>query len=52
MVLVTTRLPASAVGGLGRRVLEIGAFSPREALGYLSARLSEDAGQRARASGR
>ena len=47
MVLVTTRLPASAVGGPGRRILEIGAFSPREALGYLSARLSEDAGQRA-----
>jgi tetratricopeptide (TPR) repeat protein len=47
MVLVTTRLPASALGGPGRRILEIGPFSPREALGYLSARLSEDAGLRA-----
>jgi tetratricopeptide (TPR) repeat protein len=47
MVLVTTRLPAGAVGGHDRRILEVGAFSPREALGYLSARLSEDAGMRA-----
>jgi len=47
MVLVTTRLPASAMAGPGRRILEIGAYSPREALGYLSARLSEDAGMRA-----
>jgi tetratricopeptide (TPR) repeat protein len=47
MVLVTTRLPGSALGGPGRRILEIGPFSPREALSYLSARLSEDAGMRA-----
>ncbi len=47
MVLVTTRLPASAVGGHDRKILEIGGFSPREALGYLAARLSEDAGMRA-----
>ena len=47
MTLVTTRRPASAVGGHDRRVLEVGAFSPREALGYLSARLREDAGMRA-----
>jgi tetratricopeptide (TPR) repeat protein len=47
MVLATTRLPASTLGGPGRRILEIGPFSPREALGYLSARLSEDAGMRA-----
>jgi tetratricopeptide (TPR) repeat protein len=47
MVLVTTRLPASALDGPGRRILEIGPFSAREALGYLSARLNEDAGLRA-----
>jgi tetratricopeptide (TPR) repeat protein len=47
MVLVTTRLPADAVSGPGRSVLEIGPFSPREALSYLSARLTEDAGMRA-----
>jgi hypothetical protein len=35
MVLVTTRLPASALGGPGRQILEIGPFSPREALSYL-----------------
>jgi tetratricopeptide (TPR) repeat protein len=46
MVLVTTRLPASAVTGPGRRILEVGGYSPREALGYLAARLSEDAGMR------
>jgi tetratricopeptide (TPR) repeat protein len=47
MVLVTTRLPASAVDGPDRRILEVGGFSPREALSYLAARLSEDAGLRA-----
>jgi tetratricopeptide (TPR) repeat protein len=41
-VLVTTRLPAAAVGGPGRKILEIGAFSPREALSYLTARLYPD----------
>jgi len=47
MVLVTTRLPGSAVGGDDRKILEVGAFSPREALGYLATTLSEDAGMRA-----
>ena len=47
MVLVTTRLPADAVSAPGRSILEIGPFSPREALSYLSARLTEDAGMRA-----
>jgi tetratricopeptide (TPR) repeat protein len=41
LVLVTTRLPAAAMRGPGRTVAEIGPFSPREALGYLTARLSE-----------
>jgi tetratricopeptide (TPR) repeat protein len=47
MVLVTTRLPASAVTGQDRRIVEVGGFSPREALGYVAARLTEDAGMRA-----
>jgi tetratricopeptide (TPR) repeat protein len=47
MVLVTTRLPAGAMTGPDRRILEVGGFSPREALGYLAARLSEDPGMRA-----
>jgi tetratricopeptide (TPR) repeat protein len=47
MVLVTTRLPASGTSGPGRRIQEVGPFSPREALSYLSARLSEDPGMRA-----
>jgi tetratricopeptide (TPR) repeat protein len=47
MVLVTTRLPAGTVTGPDRRILEVGGFSPREALGYLAARLREDAGMRA-----
>jgi tetratricopeptide (TPR) repeat protein len=41
LVLVTTRLPAAEMGGAGRAIAEIGPFSPREALGYLTARLSE-----------
>jgi tetratricopeptide (TPR) repeat protein len=38
-VVVTTRLPAAAVRGPERTILEVGTFSPREALGYLSASL-------------
>ncbi len=41
MVLVTTRLPAAAMRGPGRTIVEVGEFSPREALTYLTARLSE-----------
>jgi tetratricopeptide (TPR) repeat protein len=39
LVLVTTRLPAAAMHGPGLRVFEVGAFSPREAMSYLTARL-------------
>jgi tetratricopeptide (TPR) repeat protein len=38
-VVVTTRLPAAAVRGPERRILEVGTFSPREALSYLTASL-------------
>lgn len=38
-VVVTTRLPAAAVRGPERTILEVGTFSPREALGYLAASL-------------
>jgi tetratricopeptide (TPR) repeat protein len=38
-VVVTTRLPAAAVRGPERTILEVGTFSPREALGYLTASL-------------
>ncbi len=41
LVLITTRLPAAAMDASNRTIVEIGAFSPREALGYLTARLSE-----------
>jgi tetratricopeptide (TPR) repeat protein len=41
-VVVTTRLPAAAVRGPGRKTLEVGTFSPREALGYLTASLYPD----------
>ncbi len=41
-VLVTTRLPAAAVRAPGRRIREVGAFSPREALSYLTAELYPD----------
>lgn len=39
---VTTRLPAAAVRGPGRNILEIGAFSTREALSYLTSSLYPD----------
>ena len=38
-VVVTTRLPAAAVRGPERTILEVGTFSPREALSYLTASL-------------
>jgi tetratricopeptide (TPR) repeat protein len=38
-VVVTTRLPAAAVRGPERTILDVGTFSPREALGYLTANL-------------
>ncbi len=47
LVVVTTRLPAIAVGGDGRKILQVGAFSQREALSYLTARLYEEPGMRA-----
>src|SRR5215470_12927755 len=43
-VVVTTRLPAAALRGPGRKILEVGTFSPREALGYLTASLPRSAG--------
>lgn len=46
-VVVTTRLPAAAVLGPERTVIEIGGFSPREALTYLTASLYPE--QRAQA---
>jgi tetratricopeptide (TPR) repeat protein len=47
LVVVTTRLPAMAVGANGRKILQVGAFSQREALSYLTARLYEEPGMRA-----
>jgi hypothetical protein len=41
-VLVTTRLSAAAVAGPGRKILQVGPFSPREALSYLTAGLYPD----------
>jgi tetratricopeptide (TPR) repeat protein len=41
VVLVTTRLPGAAMPGRDVQVLEVGPFSPREAVSYLTARLSE-----------
>jgi hypothetical protein len=38
-VLVTTRLPAAAAAGPGRKIIQVGPFSPREALSYLTAGL-------------
>jgi hypothetical protein len=41
-VLVTTRLSAAAAAGPGRKILQVGPFSPREALSYLTAGLYPD----------
>jgi tetratricopeptide (TPR) repeat protein len=38
-VVVTTRLPPAAVRGPERTIIEVGTFSPREALSYLTASL-------------
>jgi hypothetical protein len=47
IVVVTTRLPATALRADGRKIIEVGPFSPREALTYLTARLHTDPGMRA-----
>ncbi len=44
-VLVTARDPGAAIQAHKPRVVEVGAFSPAEALAYLSARLPGDAGR-------
>jgi tetratricopeptide (TPR) repeat protein len=48
-VLVTTRSADVAAQAPSPRTVEVGAFSPPEALGYLSARLPADPGQQAAA---
>jgi len=45
-VLVTTRQDAAALRGPGRRVVQIGVFSRREALSYLTASLYDNPDQR------
>jgi tetratricopeptide (TPR) repeat protein len=45
-VLVTTRLPAATMRSPGRKILQVGVFSRREALGYLTAKLYNDPDQR------
>jgi tetratricopeptide (TPR) repeat protein len=45
-VVVTTRRGSAALQGQGRRVVQIGAFSRREALNYLTASLYDQPGQR------
>ena len=44
-VIVTSRRPDTAVRAYRPRAVEVGPFSPREALGYLSARLHNDPDQ-------
>ncbi len=49
-VVITTRMPAAAFApGPGLSVVQVGGFSRREALSYLSSRLTDDPGQRAEA---
>ncbi|HEY7143691.1 MAG TPA: FxSxx-COOH system tetratricopeptide repeat protein [Streptosporangiaceae bacterium] len=45
-VLVTTRLQAASMRAPGRKILQVGAFSRREALNYLTAKLYSDPDQR------
>ena len=45
-VLITTRLEPAALSGPGRRVIPVGPFSRREALGYLTTALSDYPDQR------
>jgi tetratricopeptide (TPR) repeat protein len=45
-VLVTTRKTEPALGGQNMRITQVGVFTRREALNYLTARLSEDPDQR------
>jgi tetratricopeptide (TPR) repeat protein len=46
-VLITTGNPAAADAGRGVRLFPVAAFSPREAMSYMMARLSADTDQRA-----
>ena len=45
-VLVTTRLQAASMRAPGRKILQLGVFSRREALSYLTAKLYDDPDQR------
>jgi tetratricopeptide (TPR) repeat protein len=45
-VLVTTRLQAASMRAPGRKILQVGTFSRREALNYLTAKLYSDPDQR------
>ncbi len=45
-VLVTTRKTEAVLGGKNMRIAQVGVFTRREALNYLTARLSEDPDQR------
>ena len=45
-VLITTRLQASSMRAPGRKILQVGPLSRREALGYLTAKLYNDPDQR------
>jgi tetratricopeptide (TPR) repeat protein len=45
-VLLTTRVPAASMRAPGRKILQVGVFNRREALGYLTAKLYNDPDQR------
>jgi tetratricopeptide (TPR) repeat protein len=45
-VLVTTRVQAASMRAPGRKILQVGVFNRREALGYLTAKLYNDPDQR------
>jgi tetratricopeptide (TPR) repeat protein len=45
-VLVTTRVQAASIRAPGRKILQVGVFNRREALGYLTAKLYDDPDQR------
>jgi Tetratricopeptide repeat len=45
-ILVTTRVPPASLHGQDRTIVEVGPFSRREALNYLTVRLGEDPAQR------
>jgi tetratricopeptide (TPR) repeat protein len=48
-VLITTRLQAASMRAPGRKILQVGVFSRREALNYLTAKLYSDPDQRVEA---